>query len=166
MIEKVVKDYKYNDDGTVSFLCHHMCSNTYGLSNEMSKREMDYITKYISSNAGEFLTNLIQQDDDPFGSELLEIVRVSVSCGISELEPSRHTMFNTYYDKVSYNFIISMSMNTKIPMNLIKLKRPNFFSNITSNSLEIMKEIDMDSPVVFIEEFIFGNETTKGIFTL
>ena len=54
MIEKVVKDYKYNDDGTVSFLCHHMCSNTYGLSSEMSKREMDYITKYISSNAGEF----------------------------------------------------------------------------------------------------------------
>lgn len=164
--EPHVRSYEDNGDGTVSFKCHHMCSTTYGFSKEMTKREVDYITKYMSSTAGEFLTSLIEDDEDPFGSELLEIKKVSISCGISELDTCRHTLFNTYYDKVSYNFIITLHMKTKIPMNHIKLKRPDFFTTVTSNSQEILNEINMESPVVFIEEFIFGDQKTKRMFKL
>ena len=57
-------------------------------------------------------------------------------------------------------------MKTKIPMNHIKLKRPEFFMTVTSNSQEILSEIGMESQVVFVEEFIFGHDNTKRIFKL
>ena len=166
MIEPVTKDYVHYDDGTMSFLSHHMCNAFYGIPHEASKKKIDYITKLISSNAGEYLTNLIREDSDPFGSDILEIDRVFVSCGISELQPCRHTMFSTYYNKVSYNFIMTLRINVKVPVNLIKLKRPKFFDEVTNNGENLLKEIGMSSPVVFIEEFIFSHEKTNGMFAL
>ncbi len=166
MTDHFQKDYTINDDGSASFVIHHMCSATYGIPNEVSKRKIDYITKLIGSNAGEFLTNLLREDDDPFGSDILEIDKVYVSCGISELEPSRHTMFVTYYDKVQYNFILTIFFRTKVEANLVKLKKPKFFIDTINDGKKVLEEVGIESPVVFIEEFIFGHPKTKDMFAL
>ena len=159
-------DFIDYSDGTLSFSFHHVCSGTYGLSSEQTFSKLRHMEKKISNRAGDYLTQLVHNNPEIYTSEFLSLESVEVSSGIQDTEVSRNAMFINYFDKVEISFLIRFNVRTNINKNLIKLKNPHFFNDCKKTERELMEQINIDEPVVFIEEFLFSESGFKGLVCL
>lgn len=160
-----VTEKYFNDDGTMSFVSHHVSQGVYAFPERTTYRKIKYLSDVISSNATDYLNEFLKTNPSLHYNEFIYLESVSVSCGIFELQSVHQSMFRTYYDSVTYNFTLQLNISTKVDRNLIKLKNPDFLNRILNEERYLMEQLDLE-PTVFIEEFIFHHPKTKDHIAL
>lgn len=158
-------DIEYMRDGTIKFLFHHACYTLYGLREALSNSDIANISSIITNNGGEFLSNLVR-DHNITDYDIFKINDVYIDANLSGFVDGGFLSSTQKYGTIEACYVITFEVSTKVDINFIKLKYPTLYSDIIHRNTSLLKEMGIESPLVFIEEFIFHHESIKHLFLL